>query len=109
MGENGFVIDVGNIDLGERQRLEIGPFVLDITSDLPEAIAIEPATDGPQLYALSRGLQVEMFSDFGDFAARVNSLLRGGSNLRALTARGAFDLDTTTLAANYVALAFVTP
>ena len=109
MGENGFIVDVGNFDLSERQRLEIGPFVFDITSDLPEPISIEPATDGPQLYALSRGLQVEMFSDFGDFAARVNSLLRGGSNMRALTARGAFDVDTTTLAANYVALAFVVP
>jgi hypothetical protein len=109
MGENGFIVDVGNFDLSERQRLEIGPFVFDITSDLPEAIAVEPAADGPQLYALSRGLQVEMFSDFGDFAARVNSLLRGGSNMRALTARGAFDVDTTTLAANYVAVAFVAP
>ena len=109
MGENGFVVDTGNIDLGERQRLEIGPFVFDITSDLSAPIRIEPADDGPQLYALSRGLVVEMFSDFGDFAARVNSLLRGGSKLRALTARGAFDVDTTTLEANYVAVAFVVP
>ena len=109
MGENGLVIDTGNIDLGERQRLEIGPFVFDITSDLPAPIRIEPAADGPQLYALSRGLIVENFSDFGDFVARVNSLLRGGSNLRALTARGAFDVDTTTLEANYVAVAFVVP
>ena len=106
MGENGFVIDTGNSDLGERQRLEIGPFVLDITSDLPEPIAIEPAASGPQLYALSRGTRIEMYSDFGDFAARVNNILRGGSNLRALTARGTFDLATTTLEANYVAVAF---
>ncbi|HWN07265.1 MAG TPA: DUF4382 domain-containing protein [Steroidobacteraceae bacterium] len=109
MGENGFVIDTGNIDLGERQRLEIGPFVFDITSNLPAPIRIEPAADGPHLYALSRGVIVENFSDFGEFATRVNSLLRGGSNLRALTARGAFDVDTTTLEANYVAVAFVVP
>ena len=106
MGENGFVIDVGNLVLGERQRLEIGPFVFDITSDLPEPITVEPAANGPQIYALSRGLSVEMFSDFGEFATRVNSLLRGGSNMRALTARGVFDVDTTTLAANYVAVSF---
>ena len=106
MGQNGFVIDVRNIDLGERQRLEIGPFVFDITSDLPEPISIEPPAEGPQIYTVARGLRVEHFSDFGDFASRVNSLLRGGSNMRALTARGAFDIDTTTLEANYVAVSF---
>jgi hypothetical protein len=58
---------------------------------------------------VSRGLRVEHFSDFGDFASRVNSLLRGGSNMRALTARGAFDIDTTTLEANYVAVSFPAP
>ena len=88
MGQNGFVIDVRNIDLGERQRLEIGPFVFDITSDLPEPISIEPPAEGPQIYTVARGLRVEHFSDFGDFATRVNSLLRGGSNMRALTAAG---------------------
>ena len=109
MGQNGFVVDVRNIDLGERQRLEIGPFVFDITSDLPEPISIEPPADGPQIYSVTRGLRVEHFSDFGDFATRVNSLLRGGSNMRALTARGAFDIDTTTLEANYVAVSFPAP
>ena len=73
MGQNGFTIDVTNIDLGERQRLEIGPFVFDITSDLPEPIEVEPADDGPQIYVIARGLRVEHFSDFGDFATRVNS------------------------------------
>ena len=106
MGQNGFTIDITNIDLGERQRLEIGPRVFDITSDLPEPIEVEPAADGPQIYVVSRGLRVEHFSDFGDFASRVNSLLNGGSNMRALTARGVFDENTTTLESNYVAVSF---
>ena len=109
MGQNGFTIDITNIDLGERQRLEIGPFVFDITSDLPEPIEVEPAADGPQIYVVSRGLRVEHFSDFGDFASRVNALLNGGSNMRAMTARGVFDEDTTTLEANYVAVSFPAP
>ncbi len=109
MGQNGFVIDVTNVDLGERQFLEIGPAIFDITSDLPEPITVEPPADGPQLYAVARGLEVEMFSDFGDFATRVNGLLNGGSNMRSFTARGAFDPDTTTLAANYLAISFTTP
>ena len=65
-----------------------------------------PAADGPQIYVVARGLRVEHFSDFGDFASRVNALLNGGSNMRALTARGVFDQDTTTLEANYVAVSF---
>jgi hypothetical protein len=68
MGQNGFVIDPTNIDLGQRQFLEVGPRVFDITSDLPEPITVEPAETGPTLYAVARGLEVETFRDFGDFA-----------------------------------------
>jgi hypothetical protein len=106
MGRNGFVIDVANVDLGERQRLEIGPAVFDITSDLPQPITVEPADTGPAIYVLSRDGRVEMFGDFGDFASRVNSVLNGGSNLRAMTARGVYDVPSVTLAANYVAVQF---
>jgi hypothetical protein len=107
MGASGFVIDVTNFDLGQRQFLEIGPHVLDITSDLPEPITVEPPEDGVQLYAVALDLEVEVFSDFGDFSARVNSLLNDGNNMRSFTARGVFDPDTTTLEANYVAVGFV--
>jgi hypothetical protein len=108
MGQNGFVIDVTNIALGQRQFLEVGPRVFDINADLPEPIAVEPAASGPQLYAVALALEVEVFSDFGEFATRVNSLLNG-ANMRSFTARGAFDPDTTTLEANYVAISFVAP
>ena len=106
MGQNGFVIDTRNVDLGQRQFLQIGPRVFDITSDLPEPITVEPVATGPARYAVARGLRVQLFSDFGDFASRVNSLLNGGSNMRSFTARGVFDVDTTTLEANYVAVQF---
>jgi hypothetical protein len=94
------------VDLGERQRLEIGPSVFDITSDLPQPIRVEPVATGPARYVVARELEVEVFSDFGDFAGRVNSLLNGGANLRALTARGVYDVPSVTLAADYVAVSF---
>ncbi len=106
MGQNGFVIDITNVDLGQRQFLQIGPRVFDITSDLPEPITVEPAATGPARYAIARGLRVQLFNDFGDFASRVNSLLNGGANMRSFTARGTYDVDTTTLEANYVAVQF---
>ena len=106
MGSNGFVVDVTNVDLSERQRLEIGPSVFDITSDLPQPIRVEPVDTGPARYVVARELEVQVFSDFGEFAGRVNSLLNGGANLRALTARGVYDVPSVTLAADYVAVSF---
>jgi len=109
MGRNGFVVDVTNVDLGQRQFLEIGPRVFDITSDLPVPITIEPVEEGRAIYSVTRGLRVELYGDFEDFATRVNSLLNGNWRMRALTARGVYDVPTTRLAANYVAVAFTAP
>jgi hypothetical protein len=109
MGQNGFVVDITNTDLGQRQFLQIGPRVFDITSDLPSPITVEPVAEGRAIYSVTRGLRVELYGDFGDFASRVNSLLNGGWRMRALTARGTYDVPTTTLAANYVAVAFSAP
>jgi hypothetical protein len=50
-----------------------------------------------------------MYRDFAAFAQRVNNLLNGGSTMHALTARGSFDEPSTTLTANYVAIAFKAP
>jgi len=106
MGQNGFVIDVTNVRLGERQRLEIGPSVFDITSDLPQPITVEPVASGPARYAVAQGPEVEVFSDFGDFAAKVSSLLNGSWNMQSFTARGVYDVPSVTLAADYVAISF---
>jgi hypothetical protein len=105
-GSNGITIDVTNIDLSNRQFLEIGPRRFDITSDLPAAIRVEPVDEGVQRYAIARGLEVELFSDFGDFVGRINGLLGGGANMRSFTARGIFDEDTTTVTADYLAVQF---
>jgi hypothetical protein len=109
MGRNGWVVDVTNVDLGQRRRLEIGPRVFDIRRDLPEPITIEPVAEGRAVYSVTRGLRVELYGNFEDFNARVNSLLNGGWRMRALTARGAYDVPTVTLEANYVAVAFTAP
>jgi len=107
MGRNGFVVDVNNVSLGERQRLEIGPAVFDINSDLPQPIEVEPIDSGPAIYAVAREGRVEVFSDFEDYAGRVNSLLNGGWDMQALTARGVYDVPSVTLTADFVAISFV--
>jgi len=108
MGQDGFVIDTGNPDLGARHFIKVGPRIADITT-LASPMTIEPMTNGRTLFALSFRGRLEMYRDFGDYATRVNSLLNGGSTMRALTARGAFDLDQVTLTANFVAISFRTP
>lgn len=109
MGQAGFVIDIRNLDLGERHFLEIGPRVFDITRDLPAPIRVEPPDDDAGLFAIASGLEVEVFGDFGDFVTRVNSRLANGDAMRSFTARGTFDTDRTVLEADYVAISFVEP
>jgi len=72
-------------------------------------LTTEPVPEGRALYSVTRGLQVELYTDFGRFASRVNGLLNGGWRMRALTARGTYDVPTVTLEANYVAVAFTAP
>ncbi|MEX0735136.1 MAG: DUF4382 domain-containing protein [Steroidobacteraceae bacterium] len=108
MGRDGFILDVANPDLGSRRFIQVGPRTADITT-LGAPLTIEPDTGVPTLYAVARQRRVEMFRDFEPFADRVNNLLNGGSTMQALTAQGSFDADTTTLTANYVAIAFKVP
>lgn len=108
MGDDGFVIDTGNPDLGARHFLKVGPRTVDITT-LASPITIEPSTADRTVYAISRPLRVEIFRDWPAFADRVSRLLTGGSTMHALTARGTFEDSTTTLTANYVAIAFKSP
>jgi len=108
MGENGFVIDTGNPDLGARHFVRIGPRFFDLTQ-LASPVTIEPVDSGRAVYAVVQRFRVDVFRDFGDFALRVNNLLIGGANMRSLTARGSFDEDDATLEANYVAVSFTAP
>lgn len=108
MGSDGFVIDVGNPALGARHFIKVGPRIADITT-LASPMEIEPDTVGRTVFVVARARRVEMYRDFAAFAQRVNNLLNGGSTMRALTARGSFDEPSTTLTADYVAIAFKTP
>ncbi len=99
------MIDAGNPDLGARHFLKVGSRIVDITT--PRLADDDRAGDvGQTVFVVARARRVEMYRDFADFAERVNRLLNGGANMRALTARGSFDEPSTTLTANYVAVAF---
>ncbi len=108
MGQDGFVIDVGNPDLGVRHFIKVGPRVQDITQ-LASPMTIEPATGVRKVYVVSFRGRLEMYRDFRDFAQRVNDVLNGGSTMRALTARGSYDAASVTLTADFVAAAFKLP
>lgn len=105
-GQSGFTVDAANPGLGLARRfLERGPERLDV-GQLGAALRVEPAASGSLLFAVVRDGRVESFAGFGDFASRVSSLLGSGRNMVALTARGTYDEDERTLAAQYVAVSF---
>jgi hypothetical protein len=103
----GFVLDVSNPDLGARRHIEIGLRIFDITL-LGAPMTIEPDT-GATLFAVAVPGSVEVFRDWDSFEDEVGRMLVNGSTMHGLTARGSFDVASTTLTANYVAVAFITP
>ncbi len=102
MGNDGLTLDNDNPDLGLRHFIFIGPRVIDITT-LPAPPRIGPA-NGRGLYAIGQPLRVEVYSDFGEFAARLAEKLSGGAEAMALSTGGAWDAGTGTLTTNRLSI-----
>jgi hypothetical protein len=103
MGDTGLVVDGDNPDLGLRHHIKIGPVLIDITQ-LASNVTVAPAA-GRTLFALGEPGNVEVFRDWAPFVARLNEKLNGGATARAMYAHGAYAAGSTTLTANYVAVA----
>jgi hypothetical protein len=104
MGATGLVINTTNPDLGLRHHIRIGPRIIDITA-LASPLTVAPAT-GRTLFALGDSTGVEVFREWAPFVERLTARLAVDGKPRAMYARGAFDAGSTTLTANYVAIAF---
>lgn len=100
MDAQSIVIDNANASLGLRHFIAIGPRLIDIET-LPTAPIIKPV-DGNGLYAIGQPRRVEVFSDFGDFTARLNEKFAAGAKALAMHAVGKFDDASSTLTANHV-------
>ncbi len=107
MGEDGLVIDNANPDLGLRHHIQVGPLVFDITA-LASAPTVVPAS-GRTLFALGERGDVEVFREWAPFVEELTSRLNAGAAARAFFAHGQYDNASTTLTANYVAVALETP
>ncbi|MGH8570414.1 MAG: hypothetical protein ACREXU_21020, partial [Gammaproteobacteria bacterium] len=107
MGEDGLVIDNANPDLGLRHHIKIGPLVFDITA-LASAPTVAAAA-GPTLFALGQRGDVQVFREWAPFVEELAARLGGGATARAFFAHGQYDSASTTLTANYVAVALETP
>jgi hypothetical protein len=106
MGDIGLVVDNANPALGLRHHIRIGPRIIDITA-LASAPTVAPAA-GRVLFAIGDGVNVEVFRDWAPFVARLSERLGGGAKALALFAHGRYEPGTTTLTANYVAVALKT-
>jgi hypothetical protein len=107
MGTTGLVIDNANPDLGLRHHIKIGHRILDFTT-FASPTTVAPAA-GRTLFALGEPGSVEVFREWAPFVARLSEKLAGGAKARAMFARGAFDAGSTTLTANFVAIALKMP
>ena len=107
MGDAGLVVDGDNPDLGLRHHIKIGPVLIDITG-LASNVTVAPAA-GSTLFALGEPGNVEVFRDWAPFVARLNEKLNGGATARGMFAHGAYAAGSTTLTANYVAVALKLP
>ncbi len=101
IGADGIVIDNANADIGARHFIAIGPQIIDITA-LPTPPTVAPAAEGPTLYAIGEPRRIEVFREFAGFTERLSEKLAGGSKALAMTARGHFDVGSSTLTAHYV-------
>ncbi len=104
MGPAGLVVDATNPDLGSRHHIKIGPVLIDITQ-LASSVTVAPAA-GRTLFALGEPGNVEVFRDWALFVERLNAKLNGGARAQGMFAHGAYAAGSTTLTANYVAIAF---
>ena len=100
----GLVLDIHNPSIGERHFLTIGMRKIDLlTLTTPPTIA--PAS-GRAMYGLWEPGHIELFTSFADFVTELNLRLGGGKKAVGLTATGAYDEGSSTLAADHVAVYF---
>ena len=92
MDVSGLVIDAANPDLGLRHHIVQGFRSVDITN-LATPVRLVPDTSKPGTFAIAQPLQVEVFSDFGDFVAALTTEL-ATANAVGLNATGQFDAAT---------------
>jgi hypothetical protein len=101
----GLVVDTGNPDIGLRHYIFIGPRIVDLTQ-LSTPVTMVPV-EGMGLYAIGEPGRVEVFGEFGRFAARLAERLGAGARARAMSASGQFDLGTSTLTVGRVSVGLI--
>jgi len=100
----GLVLDIHNPSIGERHFLTVGMRKIDLlTLTTPPTIA--PAS-GRAMYGLWEPGHIELFTSFADFVTELNLRLGGGKKAVGLTATGAYDEGSSTLAADHVSVYF---
>jgi hypothetical protein len=105
MGVTGLVLDIDNLELGERHHLSIGMRKIDLTA-LQTPPTLAPPAAGRAIYGISVGSDIRMFTSFAEFTSELATLLGGGRPAITLTASGSYDAASATLRATHVAVLF---
>jgi hypothetical protein len=105
MGVTGLVLDIDNLELGERHHLSIGMRKIDLTA-LQTPPTLAPPAAGRAIYGIAVGGDIRMFTSFAEFTSELATLLGGGRPAIALTASGSYDAASATLRATHIAVLF---
>ncbi len=104
MGPTSLVLDVDNVDLGERHFLSVGMRRIDLTA-LPAGPTIAPAS-GRTLFGISEPGHIELFETFSEFVTELSTRLGAGDAAVAMTAYGSYEEGSNTLTANRISVHF---
>ena len=103
MGAENLVLDLGNLEIGERHHILIGRQPVSLF-ELPSSPLIVPDDSRRTLYGITEPGHVELFKGFDEFTIELALRLGAGDGARSLAAYGVYDEATNTVVANKIAV-----
>ena len=101
IGEDGIVPDPAAFADDARHAIKIGPRIIDL-NDIDASITIVGADQRRTLYGIRDGDAIQLYRNFGDFAAALAEALDGETAARSMFAHGAFSVDANVFIAHTV-------
>ena len=108
IGSDGIVLALDNGDIGTRHHVKQGPVLIDLLT-LGSNTMIVPRETDRMLFSIKSGDSLRQYTDFDDFVADLTASLNGSTTVRAMFAKGKFDVATNTITAYKIGVILLDP
>lgn len=108
IGPDGIVLALDNVDIGARHHIKQGPALVNLLT-LGTNTTVVPRQSGRMLFSIKTAGSLRLYSDFDDFIADLSVSLNGATAVRAMYARGNFDISTNTVKAHKIGVTLLGP